>query len=55
MFGGPNLSRSDLSSFLLSLFKYGQGVSWGGQSVCFSMLCSAKYGSQSEAGVVSCL
>ena len=32
------LSRSDLSSFVMSLFQYGQGVSWGGQSM-FRFLC----------------
>jgi hypothetical protein len=32
------LSRSDLSSFFMSLFWFGQGVSWGGHSMLF-ILC----------------
>jgi hypothetical protein len=34
------LSRPDLSSFYMSLFYFGQGVSWGGHSMfCFLFLC----------------
>ena len=56
------LSRSDLSSFFMSLFWFGQGVNWVGHSMFFSLFCSvccismclAWYGSQSEAAVNRC-
>ena len=52
------LSRSDLSSFVMSLFYYGQGVSWVGCLCTFFydlvFLCLAWYGSQSEAPVNRC-
>ena len=31
------MSRPDLSSFFMSLFRFGQGVSWGGHSVFCSL------------------
>ena len=52
---GETLSRPDLSSFIMALFLFGQGVSWGGHSMFCSMFCTymclAWYGSQSEAAV----
>ena len=45
-----SVSRSDLSSFVMSLFQYGQGVSWVGSLCSFFyvvVLCLAWYGSQS--------
>ena len=31
------VSRPDLSSFFISLFWFGQGVSWGGHSMFFTL------------------
>jgi hypothetical protein len=45
------LSRPDLSSFFMSLFWFGQGVSWGGHSLFCTSMCLAWYGSQSEVAV----
>ena len=38
------LSRSDLSSFVMSLFQFGEGVSWGGQSMFFFLCCGFVFG-----------
>ena len=44
-----------LVPFFMSLFWFGQGVSWGGHSMFCISMCLAWYGSQSEAAVYRCL
>ena len=44
-----------LEILLMSLFWFGQGVSWGGYSMFSISVCLAGCGSQSEAAVYRCL